>query len=162
MAHTRVTAHIQSEIYNIIRQARLVEHTELESIERVFKTFRIEYGVDEIPADTRLYSLTVTLRDAYISAELLTREELTDLLAPYLGKGHPIAQADLKSLLKGKVAEICKTVQGGEIVAGYELTVKGREASSGFRFPRLGFGRKKVGRSEVIEEKTAVKNGAKM
>jgi hypothetical protein len=161
MTHTRVTACIQTETDNIIRQARLVDHAELESIERVFKTFRIEYEVDEIRADTRLYSLSVTLRDANISGELLTREELTDLLAPYLGKGRPIEQADLKLLLKGKIPEICKSVPGGEIVAGYELTVKGGEAAPGFRFPRLGFGRKKAGKGEVIEEKGAAKNGEK-
>jgi len=137
--HTRVTARLQNEPDNLSCQARLVEISDLESIETVFKTFGIDYEVDEIPWNTRLYSLTLSLRDRYISDELLTQEELAGYLSPYTGKGRFIQSMELKKLFKGATSEIYKTLPDGEILIGYELTIKSGKAPFAFRLPRLGF-----------------------
>lgn len=138
--HKRVTAYIQDDHDNLFRQGRLVETDDLPQIERVFKMFNIQYEVDEIPSKTRLYSLTATMRDRYISDNLLTEKELKEHILPYLGKGNMIQPGDLKNLFSGKVSEIHKVSREGEIVAGYELATPGDDSKSIFRFPLLKFG----------------------
>ena len=142
--HTRITACIQNDSDHLVRQARMVEEADVESIKKVFKTFRIEYEVEEISSNTRLYSLAVSLRNSYIFCELLTQKELISHLTPFVGKDRILDQEDLKKLLKGKVSEICKTVPGGEIVIGYELTIRKDEAPFKFPFPRLRFRKKEA------------------
>lgn len=141
--HTRVTARVQGGSESVVCMARLVEEENLEQVERVFKTFGIEYDVDEIASGTRLYSLTLADGASHISSDLLTREELSEHLAPYLRKGGPIGRDELKGLIKGETPEIKKTLPGGKIIAGYELTLKGDAPGFKFRFPAIKFGRKK-------------------
>lgn len=138
--HKRVTAYIQDDHDNLFRQGRLVENDDLPQIERVFKMFNIQYEVDEIPPNARLYSLTVTMRDRYISDNLLTEKELKEHVLPYWGKGKVIQPNELKNLFSGKIAEIHQVTRDGEIVAGYELTAPRDDSKSVFRFPLLKFG----------------------
>jgi hypothetical protein len=140
--HKRVTAFIQDDDNTLSRQGRLVEDADLAAIDRVFKMFNIQYEIDEIPAGTRLYSLTVAMSDRYISDNLLTKKELAEHISPYLGKKSVISRDEFKKLLNGRVSQIHKTTPAGEILLGYELTIKGDGKRPLFRFP--GFGRKKA------------------
>ena len=139
----RVTVYISDEQNTLIRQGRLVEDSEVEAIDRVFKLFNFTFEVDEIPDDTRLYSLSVTTRDRNISDNLLTRKELAEHISPYLGRGKMIPQGEFKKLLNGEISQIFKETQGGEILVGYELTVRGEGRRSILRLPGMPFGRKK-------------------
>lgn len=143
--HKRVTAFILDDQDTLQRQGRLVEEEDLPAIDRVFKMFNIQYEVDEIPSNSRLYSLSVTMRDSYISDNLLTQKELAEHVAPYIGKGKIISQDEFKKLLAGKTNQIYKSTPAGEVLIGYELTVKGDEQPSRFRIPL--FGRKKEAKS---------------
>jgi hypothetical protein len=143
MTHTRVTARILNEPDNLLCQARLVERADLESIERVFKTFGIDYDVDELPSNTRLYSLSISLQSRFICNELLTSRELSAYLSPFVGRGGAIQSREMKELLNGTTSEIYKSLPDGEIMIGYELTLKGGEAPFTFRLPHLSFRRAK-------------------
>lgn len=127
------------------RQGRFVEEEDLAAIDRVFKMFNIQYEVDDIPAGSRLYSLTVAMADRYISDNLLTKNELAEHISPYLGKKGVIPADEFKKLLNGKLSQIHKSTPAGEILIGYELTIKGDGKRSLFRFP--GFGRKKAAKT---------------
>lgn len=135
--YKRVTAYLQDDENTLSRQGRLVESEELGLIDKVFKMFGIQYDVDDIPPNTRLYSLTVSMRDRYISDNLLTRQELTEHIAPYLGKGGVVDRADFRKLLNGAIPQIYKTSPAGEIVIGYELTVPRDESRSIFKLASL-------------------------
>ncbi len=139
--HKRVTAFIQDDENILSRQGRLVAEEDLPAIDRVFRLFNIQYEADEIPAGERLYSLTVAMDDRYISDNLLTRKELTEHVSPYLGKKGIIKSDEFKKLLTGKISQIHKSVPTGELLLGYELTIKGEPKRSIFRFP---FARKKA------------------
>jgi hypothetical protein len=140
--YKRVTAFIQDDENILTRQGRLVEEADLAAIDRVFKLFNIQYEVDEIPAGDRLYSLTVAMAERYISDNLLTRKELVEHVSPYLGRKGVISGDEFKKLLNGKISQIHKSTPAGEILVGYELTLKGDVKRSIFHFPR--FGRKKA------------------
>jgi|SRR5579862_4743750 len=139
--HKRVTAFIQDDENVLVRQGRLVEEADLPAIDRVFKMFGIEYEADDIPSGERLYSLTVAMEDLYISDNLLTKKELAEHISPYLGKKGIITAAEFKNLLGGKISQIHKSIPSGEILVGYELTLKGGARRSLFDF--AGFVRKK-------------------
>jgi hypothetical protein len=145
--YKRVTAFIQDDENVLSRQGRLVGEEDLAAIDRVFKLFNIQYEVDEIPAGARLYSLTVAMADRYISDNLLTKKELAEHISPYLGRKGPISTGEFKKLLNGGISQIHKATPGGEILLGYELTIKGDGKKSIFRFPR--FGRKKAAAKPV-------------
>jgi len=136
--HKRVTAFIQDDDNTLSRQGRLVEEADLAAIDKVFKMFGIQYEVDEIPGGSRLYSLTLAMNDRYISDNLLTKKELAEHISPYLGKKGIISQDEFKKLLNGKVSQIHKATPAGEILLGYELTIKADKKRSIFRFPKFG------------------------
>ena len=136
--YKRATAFIQDDENILTRQGRLVEEGDLAAIDRVFKMFNIQYEIDEIPAGTRLYSLTVAMEDRYISDNLLTKKELAEHISPYLGKKNAISPDEFKKLLHGKISQIHKKTPGGEILLGYELTIKGEKKRSLFQFPKFG------------------------
>ena len=136
--YKRVTAFIQDDENVLSRQGRLVEEEDLAAIDRVFKLFNIQYEVDEIPAGERLYSLTLLMPDRYISDNLLTRQELAEHISPYLGRKGIIPSDDFKKLLGGKLSQIHKATPAGEILLGYELTMKGGKKRPLFRFPKFG------------------------
>lgn len=140
--YKRVTAFIQDDENILSRQGRLVEEADLAAIDRVFKLFNIQYEMDEIPAGERLYSLTVAMAERYISDNLLTKKELEEHVSPYVGRKGVISNDEFKRLLNGKISQIHKTTPAGEILLGYELTLKGAVKRSLFHFPR--FGRKKI------------------
>ena len=135
--HKRVTAFIQDDENFLTRQGRLVEESDLAAIDRVFKMFHIQYEVDEIPGGSRLYSLTLAMNDRYISDNLLTKQELAEHISPYLGKKGIVSQDEFKKLLTGKVAQIHKTTPAGEILLGYELTIKAEKKRSLFSFAKF-------------------------
>jgi hypothetical protein len=136
--YKRVTAFIQDDENTLSRQGRLVEEGDLAAIDRAFKLFNIHYEVDEIPPGTRLYSLTLAMNDRYISDNLLTKKELAEHISPWLGKKGVVSQDEFKKLLNGKVSQVHKTAPAGEILLGYELTIKGEKKKSLFRFPKFG------------------------
>ncbi len=140
--YKRVTAFIQDDDNVLLRQGRLVEEADLAAIDRVFKMFDIQYEADEIPPGERLYSLTVALEDRYISDNLLTKKELAEHISPYLGKKGVISGDEFKKLLGGKISQIHKTVPTGEILIGYELTLKRDVRRPLFHFP--GFGKRET------------------
>jgi hypothetical protein len=140
----RVTAYIQDDESSLVRQGRLVEEGDIEAIDRVFKMFNIQYEADEIPANSRLYSLTLTMPDRYISDNMLTQKELTEHISAYVGKKNIIAPDELKKLVSGKVPQIYKNTSKGEILIGYELTIKGDKKKPLFSLSRLKFGSKKA------------------
>jgi hypothetical protein len=141
----RVTAFIQDDESVLSRQGRLVVEDDLAAIDHVFKLFNIEYEVDEIPPGERLYSLTLVMPERYISDNLLTRHELAEHVSPYLGRKGVISGEEFKKLLAGKVSQIHKTTPMGEILLGYELTMKGERKRALFSFPK--FGAKKAAKS---------------
>jgi hypothetical protein len=136
--YKRVTAFIQDDENTLSRQGRLVEEGDLAAIDRAFKLFNIHYEVDEIPPGTRLYSLTLAMNDRYISDNLLTKQELAEHISPYLGKKGIVSTDEFKKLLTGKVAQIHKTTPAGEILLGYELTIKADKKRSLFSFAKFG------------------------
>jgi hypothetical protein len=138
----RVTAYLQDEQDNLVRQGRLVEAGELPAIERIFRLFNIQYDVDDVPSKTRYYSLAVNMRGLRISDNLLTGPELKEHISQYVGKGKIIDSGELKKLLDGKIADIHKVGATGEITIGYELTTKAGESKFKFKLPSLKFGRK--------------------
>ncbi|HWB61787.1 MAG TPA: hypothetical protein VG733_20055 [Chthoniobacteraceae bacterium] len=139
--YKRVTAFIQDEENLLSREGRLVEEADLPAIDRVFKMFDIAYEVDEIPAGERLYSLTVAMEDRFITDNLLTKKELAEHVSPYLGKKGLISNDEFKKLLSGRVSQIHKSAPGGELLLGYEFTIKNDGKRSIFSFAR--FRRKK-------------------
>ena len=120
-----------------------MEETDLAAIDRVLKMFNIQYEADDIPAGSRLYSLTVAMADRYISDNLLTKKELAEHIAPYMGRKGPIStDVNSKAPRRQGLPDPQRPHPGGEIILGYELTIKGEPKRSIFRFPR--FGRKKA------------------
>jgi hypothetical protein len=142
----RVTAFLQDEQDNLVRQGRLVGADELPAIERVFRLFNIQYDVDDVPPKTRYYSLAVSTRSQRISDNLLTGAELKEHISQYTGRGKLIDSAELKKLLDGKIADIHKAGATGEITIGYEMTTKAGESKFKFKLPSLKFGRKSAGK----------------
>ena len=143
----RITAYLQDEQDNLVRQGRLVEAADLPAIERVLRMFGIQYDIDDVPPKTRFYNLSVTMRTQRISDNLLTGPELKEHISQYVGKGKVIAPDELKKLLNGKIADIHKASARGEITIGHELTTMAGESKFKFKMPSLKFGRKSAAKA---------------